>query len=329
MLKTILVAGSLSTAVYASQPADHLVFEPKGTPNGKHIVLIAGDEEYRSEEAMPMMGQVLANNGFKTTVLFSLDKNGKVDPMALKSLSSPEALDSADALVLSIRFRGWDDAAMEKFQAALNRGVGVVGLRTTTHAFKFPKNSKWADFGCARVKGKKGLHGGFGPNILGTHHGGHHGKHNAQGTRTVVEEANKTNPLLNGVDEIFGKTDVYVVEPAEDSTILLRGLVTENFEPDSKAIAGPKNDPPMPVVWSRSVKNDGDKDNKVLTITMGSSQDLADENLRRLVINGTFWGTDLEVPAKADTSIQGEYKPTHYKFKAHRKGALPADFIPQ
>ena len=36
--------------------ADHLIFHPQGEANGKHIVLIAGDEEYRSEEAMPMMG---------------------------------------------------------------------------------------------------------------------------------------------------------------------------------------------------------------------------------------------------------------------------------
>ena len=31
-----------------------------GPGNGKHIVLISGDEEYRSEEALPMMAKILA-----------------------------------------------------------------------------------------------------------------------------------------------------------------------------------------------------------------------------------------------------------------------------
>ena len=43
-------------------------------PRGKHVVLIAGDEEYRSEEAMPQLGKILAvHHGFKCTVLFSID----------------------------------------------------------------------------------------------------------------------------------------------------------------------------------------------------------------------------------------------------------------
>ena len=32
----------------------------QGPGQGKHIVLISGDEEYRSEEGLPMLGKILA-----------------------------------------------------------------------------------------------------------------------------------------------------------------------------------------------------------------------------------------------------------------------------
>jgi hypothetical protein len=44
-----------------------------GPGRGKHIVLISGDEEYRSKEALPQLGKILArHHGFKCTVLFAL-----------------------------------------------------------------------------------------------------------------------------------------------------------------------------------------------------------------------------------------------------------------
>jgi hypothetical protein len=51
-----------------------ITYEGKSGPGkGKHIVLISGDEEYRSEEAMPMMARILSDHhGFKCTVLFAI-----------------------------------------------------------------------------------------------------------------------------------------------------------------------------------------------------------------------------------------------------------------
>ena len=38
---------------------DHVVYEGKNGPGkGKHVVLVSGDEEYRSEEALPMLGKM-------------------------------------------------------------------------------------------------------------------------------------------------------------------------------------------------------------------------------------------------------------------------------
>ena len=49
-----------------------------GPGKGKHVVLIAGDEEYRSEESMPMLGKILSQRqGFNCTVLFSVGADGR------------------------------------------------------------------------------------------------------------------------------------------------------------------------------------------------------------------------------------------------------------
>src|SRR4051812_19667401 len=95
-----------------------------GPGQGKHIVFLSGDEEYRSEEALPQLAKILSQrHGFKCTVLFSVDSNGVINPKAGGSLTHPEALDTADAIVMSLRFRHWNDDAMKRFETALNRGV--------------------------------------------------------------------------------------------------------------------------------------------------------------------------------------------------------------
>ena len=50
-----------------------------GPGKGKHIVLISGDEEYRSEEALTQLARILSkHHGFKTTVLYAIDpKDGQ------------------------------------------------------------------------------------------------------------------------------------------------------------------------------------------------------------------------------------------------------------
>ncbi|MCM8537199.1 MAG: c-type cytochrome [Lentisphaeraceae bacterium] len=307
--------------------ADHLVFEGKEGPGkGKHIVFIAGDEEYRSEEAMPLMAQIMAKQGFKCSVLFSLDKDGNISPNSQGSLSNPAALDTADAIVMSIRFRNWNDAAMQKFDNAIMRGVTLTGLRTTTHAFKFPKNSKWFKYSFNALK-ETGWEKGFGRQLMGETWINHHGKHKKEGTRSFVEQANKSHEVLNGVGTIFGKTDVYGANPDPSKcTILLRGGVTETLKPDS-ALVDAKNKPMQPIAWVREYKNAKGSVNRIFTTTMGSSQDLLDESLRRLVANGILWGLKISVPKMLDVNLPGEYNPREYSNNKYKKNTPPEGFI--
>src|SRR6476661_2363420 len=97
-------------ANFAADSANYLHFAAKSGPGkGKHIVFIAGDEEYRSEESLPMLAKMLSQrHGFDCTVLFSLDPTGEfIDPNNQKSISNPQAISKADLIIIQTRFRQW------------------------------------------------------------------------------------------------------------------------------------------------------------------------------------------------------------------------------
>mgnify|MGYP001627193279 CR=1 FL=1 len=296
---------------------------------GKHIVLLAGDEEYRSEEALPALGRILQRQGFKCTVCFSAEADGTINPDKGDSLTSPEALDSADAIVMLLRFRRWDEATLAKFDAAVKRGVPIVALRTSTHAFAgIPADSAFASWNWNKD-------GGWGKKVLGETWVSHWGRHKFEATRGVIETANASHAILNGVKDVFGTTDVYEAAPPADATVLMRGQVLAGMTPDSPPLATRKatkdkveqgiNDPMMPIAWTRVVKNDAGTENKVFCTTMGSATDLTNEGLRRLVVNGLYWGLGLDAPAQPDLALPEGYTPTAYGFKGYRKDLKVAD----
>src|SRR5690349_4836696 len=104
--KTLMSLLSLMVlATYAS--AQTVVYEGgKGPGQGKHIVLLAGDHEYRSEETLPALARILAKHfGFKCTVLFNVDAaTGEIVP-GNSNMPGMAALDSADLAVIFLRFQ--------------------------------------------------------------------------------------------------------------------------------------------------------------------------------------------------------------------------------
>jgi acetyl esterase/lipase len=307
---------------------DWVTYPPKdGAGKGKHIVFLTGDEEYRSEEGLPMLAKILSQrHGFKCTVLFSLDQDGTINPDKGASIAGAEALDSADGIVMQLRYRMWPDGAMKHFEDAYLRGVPIVGLRTSTHAFNFPakSTSTYKNFN------------GFGKTVLGEGWVSHWGPNRKGATRGVIEPSAKDDPLLRGVADIFGDSGVYEVHPPDDVKILVRGQVLKGMKPTDPPAEYTKkrssdkmdqgvNDPMMPVAWKRLHKNPAGKENKVFCTTMGAASDLESEGLRRLVVNAVYWGFGLDVPAKADVAFIGEFKPTPYGFKGFKKGVKPAE----
>lgn len=311
-----------------------LVMEPAGKAKGKHVVLIAGDEEYRSEEALPMLAKILSQrHGFKCTVLFAQDADGTINPENQKSLPGSEALETADAIVMLTRFRAWPDEAMARFEKAWHAGKPIVALRTSTHAFNFPADSKWAKY---TWNSREPWAGGWGKLVLGETWVTHWGKHKVEATRGVLEPAAKGEAILRGVSDIFGPTDVYEAYPPSDAKILVRGQVLASMQPDaapathvkprkSDGAQQPVNEPMMPVAWTREVKNPAGNTNRVFCTTMGDANDLLNEGMRRLVVNAVYWGLQLDVPAKADVRFVDGYVPSFYGFKGYRRGLKVAD----
>jgi hypothetical protein len=327
-----LLIGSLILP-QASPSETSVTYSPRtGAGQGKHVVFLTGDEEYRGEEGLPMLAKILSQrHGFRCTVLFAVDPDGTINPKNTKSLSNPAALDTADAIVMLLRFRSWPDEDMMRFEKRLNAGVPIVALRTSTHSFNgFPKGSPWETWNYNNQ-------GGFGKRVLGETWLTHWGRHKAEATRGQIEPAQRSNPLLRGVASIFGETDVYEAYPPADATILVRGLVLAGMTPDAAPADYRKprstdkveqgvNDPPMPVVWTRLNRNANGSTNKILTTTMGAATDLENEGLRRLLVNGVYWGLGLDVPAKADVTYVDEYHPSFYGFDGFRKGLHASDF---
>lgn len=313
-------------ATIASADDQSITYAGKDGPGkGKRIVLLAGDEEYRSEEALPMLGKLLSQrHGFTCTVLFSINKmTGEIDPNTADNEPGMEALDQADLVITSLRFRHWPDEQMKHFADYVKAGKPLIGLRTSTHAFN-------------GLKGEFAPFNAFGKKVLGEQWVSHWGRHKSEATRGVIEAGAKDDALLRGVSDIFGDTDVYEAYPPADAKILVRGVVLKGMKPADEPADYKKkrstdkqeqgvNDPAMPVVWTRVNDNEFGKGNHVLCTTLGSATDLQNEGLRRLVVNAAYAFTGLDVPAKANVEYVDAYAPLFYGFNGYRKGLKVSD----
>ena len=322
ILAALVIANAIASLTVAVEPG--LVFMPKDNANGKHIVLVAGDEEYRTEESMPMLGKILSQkHGFKCTVVFSFGPDGAdyIDPNNQEGLRGLSALKTADLMLIGTRFRRPGPQEAKHVTEFLNAGKPVLGIRTSTHAFN----------GNAKFGGTLSF-GQFGRKILGEQWVSHHGAHKRQGARGMVVDSATNHPILNSVKDVFAPSDVYgVVHLTDDDQILMRGAVTESLDPKSAILDGKKNDPMQPLAWLHTYTSpDGSKQGKSFCTTAGASVDFVSEDLRRMVVNACYYLTEQKVPAQADVAFVDPFYPSFYGFirdKDYWKGhhVVPSD----
>ena len=312
-----------------SHAADWVVYPGKEGPGqGKHIVFVTGDEEYRSEEGMPMLAKILAvRHGFKCTVLFAINPaDGTIDPNNSTNIVGLKALESADMMVLFTRFREPSDDQMKYIGDFVNSGKPILGLRTATHAFEIKRNkeSRYAKW----TWNSKEWPGGFGQQVLGDTWISHHGNHGKESTRGIINEALKNHPILRGVDDIWGPSDVYgIIHLPKEASILVHGQVLKGMNPADPPVEGPKNNPMMPLIWTRTYTGETGKASRVIGTTIGAAPDLESEGLRRLLVNACYWGLGLDdkIPAKGNVDYVGEFKPTFFGFGKFKRGVKPSD----
>lgn len=337
----VTIIASMLLAMFASATlADDspLVYQGTDGPGlGKHIVLIAGDEEYRSEEALPQLAKILAlRHGFRCTVLFSMDRErGIIQPNVTGDIPGLEALESADLMIIFTRFRNLKHEQMQQIDDYLRSGRPVIGIRTATHAFKI-NGGPWARY-------SNGYHGdetewtdGFGRLVLGEKWVAHHGSHRHQSTRGRIVPGAKDHPIARGLtdENIWGPSDVYRVRlplPHDLKPIVLGEVINrageyDDTDPyygmkptDSEGDAS-KNDPMMPIAWCGNYKIPGGEQGRVFASTIGAANDMTSEGVRRLLVNAAYWCTSLEdsIP-KCGTEVDmvGEYKPGGFGFRSN------------
>src|SRR5437879_12616743 len=109
-LAFLVTCGALAQQSPLIYPGGH------GPGRGKNVVLIAGDQEYRSEESIPALAQILASrHGFHCTVLFSVNpQTGRPDPNTIDNIPGLEALRRADLLILFARWLELPDPQMKE-----------------------------------------------------------------------------------------------------------------------------------------------------------------------------------------------------------------------
>jgi len=301
-----------------------------GPGKGKHIVIIAADQEYRSEQAMPMMAGILSkHHGFDCTVLFGVNDEGKVDPtmpvypkkgkeaeFKKQNIPGLEHLASADLVIFFHRLVTLPEDQLKDIVSYLDSGKPIIALRTANHGFR------------GRIPYEvDGKNVNFGRDLLGGSFMGHHGRWHADSTRGTIVEALKDHAIATGVTDIWGPSDVYRTykEGAalpEDCTALVWGQPLMGRSHDDEVNTKKEA---LPVAWFKTWKTTKGGEARVFNTTMGSAKDLQSAGLRRLLINAAYWGMKIEDKITAERSVEivGPYKPLASGFNYEKLGVIP------
>lgn len=320
-----LLLGALLTPLLAADP--WLVFPGgEGPGKGRHIVFIAAEEAYRSEESMPVMAGILSRQGFKCTVLFAIDPaDGTINPLIKDNIPGLEALDTADLMVAFLRWRELPDVQMKHIIDYTESGRPILGIRNATHPFKYAKHpdSPYARYGSA----SKDPQGGWGRLVLGETWVSHYGKNLVESTRCDVAPAALDHPIFRGVSTSFWlPDDVYGISDAlsGDSAPVLLGQPLEGWASEAKPVTGKT---PQPIAWTKSYTGASGKTARIFTSTMGHGDAFKVEDFRRLLTNACMWCMNLEdsIDPTSNMDLPKEYNPGPAGAKGLKLGVLPQD----
>jgi len=332
LLRPVLISSILLSSfglAHAAEDEQWLTYPGgEGPGKGKKIVLIAADQEYRSEQSMPMMAKILStHHGFDCTVLFGVNEKGEVDPtmpvypekgkeFRPHHIPGLEQLATADLVIFFTRLLTLPMAERELIVKYVDSGRPILALRTANHGFHAALPYK--------INGKSV---NWGNEVLGGTFMGHHGRYHADSTRGILVEEQKDHPILIGVSGIWGNSDVYRTYkegtslPAE-CTALVWGQPLLGRNPDDAP--NPKLES-LPVAWFKSWQTSEGRSARVFQSTMGSGMDLENAGLRRLIVNAAYWGMGLEASITPTRSVDivGAYKPLESGFNYKELGVVP------
>ena len=310
----------LLAALCTCHPTPAPASAPEKDADRPYVVFVTGDEEYRSEESMPMLARLAERElGVRTKVLFALDPAGVVNPNITDNIPGLEALDSADMMVCFLRWRNLPDDQAQHILDFAESGKPMAGFRTSTHAFMYKDDSlrrHLNDDWPAAVFGQQWI----------THHGHFADGHDPLTDVAPVEFAD--SPILKGVSAFPAFSWLYHVDGGEWSInpktdVLLTGTSLRSKHEE----AGRLDQFPLtnPVAWTNDYKGA-----PVFFTTLGHPYDWKNPNMRRLALNGIAWalGRADDIPAAGfNPEIIGTYAPNNSGFgEKYKTGRRPEAF---
>lgn len=265
-----------------------------------HVVFVTGDEEYRSEESMPMLARILKHRyGFRVTVLYAVGEDGFINPMRTDNIPGLEVLDDADMMVMYTRFRQLPDEQLQYIQRFAESGKPMAGFRTTTHAFRYGGDHP-----------RSGMNNDWPLNVFGQRWISHHGGGNSTDV-TIIDEM-RDHPVLNGVEPFHCRSWLYHADPLHENAVpLLRGRAVRGAEQGGEHFGDPHY-----VAWLHSYEGEQGT-SRVFFTTLGHPYDFFNPSMRKLSINGIFWALGMEdqIPAKGlNVDYVGKYEPNNAGF---------------
>lgn len=327
-LVLVLFLLSLLTVQPPSSRGDEWLTYPggEGPGKGKHVVLIAAEESYRSELSMPMMARILSRHGFRCTVLFAIDPaTGTIDPRVNNNIPGLEQLQTADLMIAFLRWRELPDEQMKHIIDYTESGRPIIGIRNATHPFRYTKrlDSPYAKYDSA----SKDPVGGWGRSVLGETWVSHYGKNLVESTRCDIINFAGSHPIFRGVHRSFWiPDDVYGISEKldGDSEPLLLGQPLSGWTSADPPVA---DKPPVPIAWTKSYTGASGKAARVFTTTMGHGDAFRIEDFRRMLTNACYWCINLEeqIDPYADVAITGEYEPGPAGAGGLKTGMKPND----
>ncbi len=287
-----------------------------------HIVFVTGDEEYRSEESMPMLARILKRElGAEISICYALDSLGDINPNINNNVVGLEALASADLAVFFLRWRALPDNQLKHIVDYVESGRPFVGFRTSTHTFLYKEdsslmhlNNEWP----TKVFGQQWI----------THHGHFEDGHDPLTTVSLINDKRK-HKILNGVTPFDAYSWLYHVAGGDwklygDSDPLLIGTsLRSNHEAEGRLEQFPLSNP---VAWTKSYTGTSGIKSRVFFTTLGHPFDFKLSPMRTLALNGIYWalGKENDIPDDGiNSKLVGTYEPNNsgfgQKFKLNQR----------
>ena len=224
------------------------------------VVVLAGEPEYLAHQTMPAVAELIATELGVDAVMRTPSVIEDEPTFPTGTFGDLDVLAQASLLVVYTRWRVLGDEDMTALQAYLDRRAPVIGLRTSTHAFRFPAASRWAGYN------------DFGRDVLGSPWVSHHG-HSSSTEVEVVPDA--PSALVAELPARFPvRSWLYRTELADWARPVLNG---SPVAPESAAVPGP-------VAWCGVPEG-----RPTFTTTLGHPDDLLTAPVRQLLLNAARW----------------------------------------